>query len=103
MEIYKGVEKIIVLCMEEMPDDCVSFIEMIITEDGSLYDKDRNFNVHEDTVVLPYSSGTTGVPKGVQLTHYNMVSNICQLQHPDVTMLRESDSKSKIIKFSMEH
>lgn len=93
LEIYKGIEKIIVLGMEEKPDDCASFIEMLIYDDGSLYDKDRNFNVHEDCVVLPYSSGTTGVPKGVELTHYNMVSNIAQLNHPDVTMLRETDSE----------
>ena len=33
----------------------------------------------EDVVVLPYSSGTTGLPKGVMLTHYNLVANICQL------------------------
>jgi acyl-CoA synthetase (AMP-forming)/AMP-acid ligase II len=32
----------------------------------------------EDVVVLPYSSGTTGFPKGVMLTHYNLVSNILQ-------------------------
>jgi 4-coumarate--CoA ligase len=31
-----------------------------------------------DVCVLPYSSGTTGVPKGVMLTHHNMVANICQ-------------------------
>ena len=32
----------------------------------------------EDVVVIPYSSGTTGLPKGVMLTHYNMVANIAQ-------------------------
>lgn len=32
----------------------------------------------KDLAVLPYSSGTTGLPKGVMLTHYNLTSNICQ-------------------------
>jgi len=32
----------------------------------------------EDLVALPYSSGTTGLPKGVMLTHHNLVSNLCQ-------------------------
>jgi len=32
----------------------------------------------EHVVVLPYSSGTTGLPKGVMLTHRNLVANIAQ-------------------------
>lgn len=28
---------------------------------------------------LPYSSGTTGLPKGVMLSHYNLVSNVYQV------------------------
>jgi acyl-CoA synthetase (AMP-forming)/AMP-acid ligase II len=34
----------------------------------------------EDLAVLPYSSGTTGLPKGVMLTHANLVANLCQIQ-----------------------
>lgn len=33
-----------------------------------------------DLAVLPYSSGTTGRPKGVMLTHRNLVANVCQLR-----------------------
>lgn len=33
---------------------------------------------HADTAFLQYTGGTTGVAKGVVLTHGNMVSNVCQ-------------------------
>ncbi len=38
-----------------------------------------SINAAEDIVVLPYSSGTTGLPKGVMLTHRNLVANLCQI------------------------
>ena len=34
----------------------------------------------EHVVVLPYSSGTTGFPKGVMLTHRNLVGNLVQTE-----------------------
>jgi acyl-CoA synthetase (AMP-forming)/AMP-acid ligase II len=34
----------------------------------------------EDLAALPYSSGTTGFPKGVMLTHRNLTANIMQVE-----------------------
>ena len=39
-----------------------------------------------DVAVLQYTGGTTGVPKGAMLTHYNIFANVIQtsvLHHPD--------------------
>ncbi|XP_046664732.1 4-coumarate--CoA ligase-like [Homalodisca vitripennis] len=35
-----------------------------------------------EVALLPYSSGTTGMPKGVMLSHRNCVANLCQCNHP---------------------
>lgn len=43
-----------------------------------------------DIALLPYSSGTTGMPKGVRLTHRNLVANALQLSHGCIAW-REGD------------
>ena len=37
-----------------------------------------SFDPATHVAVLPYSSGTTGIPKGVMLTHRNLVANVAQ-------------------------
>ncbi|GAA1219362.1 4-coumarate--CoA ligase family protein [Microbacterium maritypicum] len=41
---------------------------------------DVSFDPSTHLAVLPYSSGTTGRPKGVMLTHRNLVANVSQCQ-----------------------
>lgn len=67
-----GVEEIFVLGEGEGATPFASLMQ----NDGQF--PKPEINPKEDIVVLPYSSGTTGLPKGVMLTHYNLVANLVQ-------------------------
>ena len=53
----------------------------------------------DDVMVLPYSSGTTGLPKGVMLTHRNLVANVCQMTH----VLRYDEDESGLAALPFFH
>ena len=55
---------------DETKDGCLSFDDMTSKERGDIH---TVIDVDNDIVTLPFSSGTTGLPKGVMLTHKNMV------------------------------
>ncbi len=48
----------------------------------------------EDIAALPYSSGTTGLAKGVELTHFNLTSNVHQISacQVDTPLATEDDT-----------
>ena len=54
-------------------------------------------NPKEDLIVLPYSSGTTGLPKGVMLTHYNLIANAAQIK--DIETFDQNDTLIAILPF----
>lgn len=47
-------------------------------------------NPKEDVCMIPYSSGTTGLCKGVCLTHYNIVANVEQVD--ELAQVTEQDT-----------
>nr|MDH3162988.1 AMP-binding protein [Bacillus licheniformis] len=42
--------------------------------DADLFEREQSLT-HDDVINMQYTSGTTGFPKGVMLTHYNIVNN----------------------------
>jgi long-chain acyl-CoA synthetase len=66
-----------------------SFQELLQTR-SVLYSKPEQAS-DQAIAALPYSSGTTGLPKGVMLSHLNLVANIYQLLGPNGARLSASD------------
>ncbi|XP_065186682.1 probable 4-coumarate--CoA ligase 3 isoform X1 [Sycon ciliatum] len=61
-------------CTSTPPTPLADFLN-----DGQKYSSpDRVHDCMRDTAILPFSSGTTGAPKPIALSHHNLIANICQ-------------------------
>ncbi|XP_050235253.1 4-coumarate:CoA ligase 1-like [Mercurialis annua] len=64
-----------IFCIDSAPEGCFHFSELAQADENDLPEVDI---APEDAVALPYSSGTTGLPKGVLLTHKGLVTSVAQ-------------------------
>ncbi|CAF2056701.1 hypothetical protein Bca4012_098740 [Brassica carinata] len=68
---------VIIVCTDEepspIPEGCLRFTELTQSTEIETVEISS-----DDVVALPYSSGTTGLPKGVMLTHKGLVTSVAQ-------------------------
>lgn len=72
-QVSSAVEEVLVLGQEQEPES-PAYAPVSLERWA-----DVAIDPEKDVAVLPYSSGTTALPKGVMLTHRNLVANISQV------------------------
>jgi len=71
------------------------YLEDFLTYDNVI--PEISINIAEDVALLQYTGGTTGISKGVMLTHYNLLANIIQVCDFTYNAVDEKPENFKII------
>ena len=72
-----------------------SLKETGLSGDLSILEKSKAAVKSEDLFTIIYTSGTTGRPKGVMLTHHNVLSNVLSVSH----IMSPPEGTSKVLSF----
>lgn len=66
--------------MNEISEPGYYLLDELI-EEHEPHSEEVKIDPKKDVALLPFTGGTTGVPKGTMLTHYNLTSNVIQTVH----------------------
>ncbi|KAL8497332.1 hypothetical protein ACS0TY_020863 [Phlomoides rotata] len=72
---YAAENGVKVVTVDSPLPDCLEFSQLTSADERDMPAVEID---PEDVVALPYSSGTTGLPKGVMLTHKGLITNVAQ-------------------------
>ncbi|NVM29906.1 MAG: AMP-binding protein [Candidatus Helarchaeota archaeon] len=65
--------------IKDVPDDAIRLEDLIANYEPN--PPEVKINPKEDMALLPFTGGTTGLPKGTMITHYNVTCDIRQVLH----------------------
>lgn len=68
-------EDFTVITVDDPPENCLHFSVLLEGNENEVPNESIDPN---DAVALPFSSGTTGLPKGVILTHKSLITSVAQ-------------------------
>lgn len=78
-------EDFTVITVDDTPENCLHFSVLSEANESQLLLREQEEEAYtttrfdpDDPVALPFSSGTTGLPKGVMLTHRSLITSVAQ-------------------------